>query len=634
MKKIYLLLFGILSVALHAQDRFFIYQKDGAVRCFLCEDVDSIIYSRVDLTGITRENFVTQKICFQDTTVVIPIALIDSVSFKKPETVLCENVITLNSDFLQYVTRLEDDTVLYVSSSIPKKLLPKIGRILYYEKKTLILPNGFVGRVIAVSCESNGWKIVTETPSILEVYERFILAEPYLSENTERTLKASNISLYNNTFNINIDSLGFRTALSLTVHESVLAPPVMRIDNNQLMYFYLMFDCELDVSAGLTLKYNKEIDVSQSLCPQIKIPINALFSIKLEPAVYAKLTGKAELDYSCQNKFRERFGVVFNEGKWMPFSHPINSDAGKPSTDMKLNLFGSIGVGLQFGVGVGFGIGGGTVGLKGRVGSNLSGNLIFDIGTTLDPKSFYSANKKSKIGTEVDWSISEMLPKFFKERLKTVGFETEWSIGDTFAEDFSYVFPDFTKPQVDYKNEKGTDIQVTATASRKVFINPYVGLALYKDKEPMALEGQQYYKSTDLLLGANFRGLEENVYYRILPIVSLFGMTFLGDQVTQFTVGSSPSLLGTWVYTDGSYIVTYTFYGDGTYQWEDNDDIAVGGDSGDNQGSGFYTYDPNTCILSFVGEESFKIELTEDTFSFYEDYGDGSGETWVFYRQK
>lgn len=634
MKKICLLLFWIFSVTLHAQEQLYVYQKDGAVKCFLCEDVDSIVYSRIDLAGVSQEDFVTQKICFQDTVIVMPITSIDSVSFQKPETVLCEDVIALTPDFLQYVTGSEEDTVLYVSSSIPQQLLPGIGQILYYEKSSLVLPNGFVGRITDLSNESGCWKIKTEIPSILEVYERFILAEPYLSGKTENKLKASNIYLYNNTFEQNIDPLGLWTTLTLTVYESTLAPPVMVIDNNQLKYFYLMFDCGLDVSAGLSLGYDKEIDTSLSLCPQVKIPINTLFSLKLDPAVYAKLDGLAELDYSCQNKFRERFGVVFNEGKWMPFAHPVFSDPGKPSTDMKLNLAGSIGVGLQFGVGIGFTIGGGDIGLKGRVGSNLLGNLVFDIGEASDPKSFYSANKESKIGTNVDWSISEILPRFIKDRLMSAGFEAKWNISGKFAEDYSYVFPDFTQPKVDYKNAKGTDIQVTTTASRKVFINPYIGLALYKDKESVALEGQQYYKGTDLLLGANFKALEENVYYRTLPVISLFGKTFLGDQVTGFTVGSSPSLLGTWVYTDGSYILTYTFYGDGTYKWEDNDDIVAGGDSSDNQGSGYYTYDPKTGILSFIGEESFKIKLTENTFSIYVDYGDGSGETWVFYRQK
>lgn len=632
MKKIYLLLLLVFSATLQAQDRFYVYQEGGAVKCFLCEDVDSIVYSRIDTAGVTQADFVTQKICLQDTVFVLPVASIDSVSFQKPETILCDNVVTLSSDFLQYVVGLEDDTILYVSSSIPGKLLPEIGQILYYEKPSPTLPYGFVGRVLTLTNESSRWKIVTETPSILDVYERLILAEPYGKSQSE--LKASTLSLYNNTFEANIDRFGFWGSLSLTVYKT--DPPVINIENKQLKYFYLLFDCGVDVGAGIKKELEKGLDALAPLGPQIKIPIpNSVFSIKLDPAVYVCMEGKLELNCSFHNQFRERFGVAFNEGQWIPFAHQVRSGTAKPSADVKLNLDGSVGFGLQFGVGVGFTFGKDNMGFQGRIGPKLSANLSFDIGKVLDPTSFYSANKEAKIGTEVSWSISAMLPQLIKDNLEDAGFEAEWGIGDSFAKDYSYLFPDFTRPEVIAKNEKGTDVQVTATASRKLYINPYVGLALYKDKEPVALDALQYYDNNGLLLGANFDGLEEKTAYRTLPVIKLFGTTFLGDQATEFVTGvdSSPSLLGTWVFSDGSYVLTYTFYGNGTYKWEDNDDVPAGGDSGDNQGSGFYTYDPETGILSLAGE-SVKIELTEDTFSFYVDYGDGSGEIWVFHRQR
>lgn len=539
MKKLYLFLFLVFSVTLYAQDQFYVYQKSGAVKSFLCENVDSIVYSRIDTAGITQADFVTQNICLQDTTIVIPVGSIDSVSFQKPETVLCENVITLSPDFLQYVTGLEDDTILYVSSSIPQKLLPEIGQILYYEGSIPVLPNGFVGRVTALSNENVRWKIVTETPSILEVYDRFILAEPYLSEKTEKELRASTLSLYNNKFETNIDKLGLWSSLTLTVYKT--DPPIMNIDKNQVKFFYLMFDCGVDVGAGIKKELEGKIDVPVPLAPQIKIPIpNSLFSVKLDPAVYVCMKGKLELDCSFRNQYRERFGVVFNEGKWIPFAHPVHAVAAKPSADVKLNLDGSMGFGLQFGVGVGFTLGNDNMGFQGRIGPELSANLSFDVGKALDQVSFYAANKEAKIGTEVSWSISAMLPQLVKDKLEDAGLEAKWSIRNSFAKDFSYLFPDFTNPKVDYKNENSTDVQVTSTASRKTYLNSYVGLALYKEKQPVTHEGIKLYEGHELMIGANFPNLEEKKTYQVYPTVKMFGTLFLADQMAEFTTGEKP----------------------------------------------------------------------------------------------
>lgn len=642
MKKIYLLLLLVLSVTLQAQDRFYVYQEGGAVKCFLCEDVDSIVYSRIDTAGVTQADFVTQKICLQDTVFVLPVASIDSVSFQKPETILCDNVVTLSSDFLQYVVGWEDDTILYVSSTIPQNLLPEIGQILYYEKPTPILPYGFVGRVLTLTNESSRWKIVTETPSILDVYDQFILAEPYLSEKTEGALKASTLPLYNNTFEKKIDALGFSSSLTLTVYDVVTVCPEIKIMNRELKYLYLMFDCGVDVNAGIKKELDKELDVPVSLCPQIKFPIASLvaFSVKLDPAIYARMEGKMELDCSFHNQFRKRFGVVFNEGKWKFFHYSGLSNPVKPSSDVKLNLDGSVGFGLQFGVGIGFTIGKDNMGIQGRIGPKLSANLSFDVGKAFDQTSFYSVNKEAKIGTEVSWSISAMLPQLIKDKLEDAGFEAEWGIDDSFAKDYSYFFPDFTSPKVVYNNEIRTDIQTTSTASRKTYLDSQVGLALYKEKQNVDYGDIKTYAGHDLMIGANFFELEEKTAYRIYPIVKLFGTWFLADQVTEFTTGEKPEepdsnspLIGKWSFTDieAEYYCNLIFYEDETFFWEDN---GATEDGGYESGKGTYSYDPATGIVVLLDMPLNEGKLTGDSLIFNVYSGSGAGDVWDFHRVK
>lgn len=642
MKKIYLLLLLAISATLYAQDRFYVHQKDGVVKCFLCEDVDSIIYSQIDTAGITQADFVTQKICLQDTVIVMPVASIDSVSFQKPEMILCDNVVTLSSDFLQYVAGWEDDTILYVSSSIPQKLLPEIGQILYYEKSSPTLPYGFVGRVLTLTNEISRWKIVTETPSILDVYERFILAEPYRELQSE--LKASTLSLYNNTFETNIDKLGFSGSLSLTVYKT--DHPIINIENKQLKYFYLMFDCGVDIGAGIKKELEKKQDLSSPLGPQIKIPIpNSVFSIKLDPAIYACMEGKLELNCSFRNQFRERFGVAFSEGQWIPFAHPVRSGAEKPSADIKLNLDGSIGFGLQFGVGVGFTFGKDNMGFRGRIGPKLSANLSFDVGKSFDQISFYPANKEAKIGTDVSWSISAMLPQLIIDNLEDAGFEAKWEIGGAFAKDHSFLFPDFTYPKIVYKNERGTDVQAISTVSRKTYLDSQVGLALYKEKQAIKQSDIETYTEHDLMISTNFFELEEKTTYRIYPIVKQFGTWFLANQVTEFTTKEKPeepvepglnsSLIGKWeyyekeVHSDGHVSVEhfiYQFNVDGTFSWTDmNPDGSV-----DDVTRGTFVYDKTAELLTLsVGSETFstQVKITENALSIHE------GEEWVEYKK-
>lgn len=306
---------------------------------------------------------------------------------------------------------------------------------------------------------------------------------------------------------------------------------------------------------------------------------------------------------------------------------------------------GSIGFGLQFGVGVGFTFGKDNMGFRGRIGPKLSANLSFDVGKSFDQISFYPANKEAKIGTDVSWSISAMLPQLIIDNLEDAGFEAKWEIGGAFAKDHSFLFPDFTYPKIVYKNERGTDVQAISTVSRKTYLDSQVGLALYKEKQAIKQSDIETYTEHDLMISTNFFELEEKTTYRIYPIVKQFGTWFLANQVTEFTTKEKPeepvepglnsSLIGKWeyyekeVHSDGHVSVEhfiYQFNVDGTFSWTDmNPDGSV-----DDVTRGTFVYDKTAELLTLsVGSETFstQVKITENALSIHE------GEEWVEYKK-
>lgn len=633
MRNIYLLLLLLMvSSTLYAQDRFYVYQKDGLVQSFFCDQVDSITYSLIDAEGITQADFVTQLIYLPDSTVAIPLSVIDSVSFRDPEVVYQKDVVILDNDFLQYLLEVKEYTILYVSSSISNALLPTTGEILFYAYPTQLLPNGFAGRVTGITKVGDRWQITTTIPSMFEVYERLILAETFGS-NEHNNLRVD----FNKTMNLPFEyaPMGLDGNLALTVYSPNL--PIINFDKT-LKYFYLMFDCGIKLSATINKELEKGFDESVPLGPQLSIPLpnavtGAALSLKIDPAVYVGMNGKMDINCSLNQQIRRRFGIAFHEGQWIPFCHPVNFIDSKPSIDAKIALDGSVFLGLQAGVGVGLTFGNEYTGLRGRIGPQLSANISFTAGSILNPSTFYSENKESKIGTEVNWSISSALPKTLVDLLDNAGLQSEWTpLGDAFAKDYSYVLPIFTQPKVIFTNESSADVQITSTVSRKVYIEPTVGLALYKGKDLIKVDGVQRYKSSELLLGANFQGLEEQSSFLTVPVMELFGMTFLGDQETTFTTAKevepgqpSSLLIGKWSKYDGLVeTFVYEFDEQGRFSWTIYDPEAEGGIDVDST-YGTYSYDDNTHVLTMFdapsGESySMKIQLTLDTLIF--DFGD------------
>lgn len=162
----------MLSSAVYAQQALYVYQKDGKIDAFMTYEVDSIVYSQVDLDGIAHDSYQVQEIWTSDSTYRFAIEEIDSVSYITPETVYQPGVVQLAGSHMDYIIRCESLTIFYRDDT-PAKILPAVGAKLVFAEMNDIFPAGFAGEVIGVTFVNNEYAVECTDVSLTEVFETY-----------------------------------------------------------------------------------------------------------------------------------------------------------------------------------------------------------------------------------------------------------------------------------------------------------------------------------------------------------------------------------------------------------------------------------------------------------------------------
>lgn len=164
------------GVAQKIDEAFYIYRNDGQFNAFFRDEVISIEYSYEDAEGNHYDEIVSQIINTTDSAYIIPLAVIDSISFIKPQTKYKDDVVQMKS-LLPYVESA-DGLILKLSSTIPSYLIPKVGDVLLYEEFDRdIFPDGFGGRVAQI----NGLQVVCDSVCCEDVYEEIVSFGGYMA---------------------------------------------------------------------------------------------------------------------------------------------------------------------------------------------------------------------------------------------------------------------------------------------------------------------------------------------------------------------------------------------------------------------------------------------------------------------
>lgn len=176
MKKLHLIILlatiSFCSMAQTVGDAFYIYRNDGQFNAFFRDEVKSIEYSYYDADSTKYNEIVTQVITTEDSVYMIPLAVIDSVSFVQPIPILKDDAIEINESFVKHIVSV-DSTTIKLEKNTPTVLIPKAGEKLVQLHFSDIFPDGFVGNVLNVTEESNTIRIDCENIAIEDAVKRF-----------------------------------------------------------------------------------------------------------------------------------------------------------------------------------------------------------------------------------------------------------------------------------------------------------------------------------------------------------------------------------------------------------------------------------------------------------------------------
>jgi len=154
-----------------------VFRNSGEVNLFYEAEIDSMIMSKTDTAGTEHEDYVSQVFYTKDTTMVIPIAEIDSVAFGSRNVVEYKpGVIVIDEQHRSYITAYEVSTMTY-GSGTPSETLPEVGNILYCYIFDDMFPAGLAARVTSIAQNADGTTTVAlEKVDVAEVFNRLFYA--------------------------------------------------------------------------------------------------------------------------------------------------------------------------------------------------------------------------------------------------------------------------------------------------------------------------------------------------------------------------------------------------------------------------------------------------------------------------
>lgn len=196
MKKLLTLLLSLIALlSIYAQtergEQVLVFRNTGEVNLFFSEQLDSIVYSRLDTDNVEHENIVSQIFFSPDTAIVIPINEIDSVAFgSRNETVFKKEVRQLNDVDCQWIIRYDGCNIFYKLST-PANILPNKGDRLFYGERDELFPNGLAVKVNNVTRTDDAYAINVTEVEFNEIFERLFFAGDADTSNYTTIQKAS-----------------------------------------------------------------------------------------------------------------------------------------------------------------------------------------------------------------------------------------------------------------------------------------------------------------------------------------------------------------------------------------------------------------------------------------------------------
>ena len=527
MKKFFISFIMCLSaIALFAQNKnttLYIYRNDGMFNAFYYSEVDSMLCSMIDTTGVEHTEYVVQEVYTADSLYRIPLSAIDSISFATPKAEYQKNVKLINTSWLDYIISVEDLTIT-ISKDIPSELMPIVGQVIVAETKEHPFEMGFAGRVLEIKNNGENYLVLCSDVTLKEIYKTLVYKGRSKSSQNSAQARAKRAENRNEMETVYFDiphnlslSLG---PLSLNVSPTIALDYIICINDeqtyidNRITHYY---DCSAQLDCELTGE-NELVDMPLS------------FPIPTEvPGLRAEINVGTFFGYSggITISMNKPFTVTGTTGYIAYDDHAADIDEWhfeSKDTEFSANINGSVRFGMAAQARLAFITDRlASIDVTGYFGPEVTANFSLSSNGLLDG-SLYSALKDSKITLNAYGAV--------KPGWRFAGFEhQELNYNPSFHFELNqwYILPEFNN--LSWTQTQGTKGgKLDGVINRDLFWpGVQLGWSLYDRDEHMY--ASQYYPETYRLMGEwPWRGLEMELNdlpygskYTAYPMIRIWG---------------------------------------------------------------------------------------------------------------
>ena len=412
----------VLSTGLYAQnadiddsEQVLVFRHSGEVNLFYASELDSIVLSNYDADNIHHDDVVSQIFYAQDTTLLVPIADIDSVAFGSRNEMMLNNAVRELFDDIDFpwIIRTEGNTIFYRKDT-PENILPKVGNKLYYAGTNDLMPMGLAAKVVSVAVSDEEIAVTLENAELNEIFDKLFYAGRISMgmDNAEAKGRAPKAPEGMNNCvpleeNLDFGNFGELSVKGKTELEGNF---VARINRSTV---YCSASINGDTSFGFEWSLaSEESSEFQLTSPRLAIPI-PLYGGVIRIIIYADLfiEGKAELsiNYAMQRNHKFGFEWTYNNGETTFKNREPSGEDEQDNDEAKIEvvLNGELYAGAELGVeinalgdraGLDFNL---------KAGPYIQGELGFGILQDLrnyNPQFTYNANLE--MGLKLNFNVS------------------------------------------------------------------------------------------------------------------------------------------------------------------------------------------------------------------------------------
>lgn len=413
MKKILLFAVYILGVfAVNAED-VIVFRKDGSANLFNKDRLVEIECSSKDGDGNDCGEICYQHFIEKDTTYVIPIAEIDSVTFGSRNSIVPKkNVRRILDSELPYITNFDGTTITYGAETLASAI-PSTGTLIYYDNFCDIFPYGLSAKVKSVRTDGGLYKVTIEEVDPKEIFDSYFITGDFdvtipveaLSKDGMHRAKGDN-TCHPFELGFNKENAEFKIVGTITVSFRNLVASVLTGYYHADIDMAFDFDMDTELRSDNSKQYSNQTQYKTLF----RTPVGTVLYSRLDMAGFIDLEAKLRLKYNMHRSFNALYEWTRKNGQnTFVYTNNSNKLGYTNTSSIDLLLEGSAHLGLLADLSLNTLFDRGGAGVSAKIGPKLSGE--FGIGVVNDLSQDYDLDLYTK--SHIDVSMNAKFESYY-----------------------------------------------------------------------------------------------------------------------------------------------------------------------------------------------------------------------------